>query len=437
MPTFDRYDFYSEPVQEIMGAMPSWLIRWGVTVIAGVLLLLVIGCCIVKYPETVIAPVTLTSERPPSDLKARYSGLLDSVCVTNGQEVKVGDLIALLRTPANYSDIMTLECILDGNLERKDTLCIVEKQQTFWRDSYELGDLNEAWLELAEAYSDYDNYMTLDYIGVQKMLVSEQIIRNKEYYSELLVQMSVLDEELKYEEKSLKRDSVLLARGVISDAEYENSMKNWMSKKGVLSGFYATLAATRLNFIQMEQRLSELELQKTQELSVYIRTIERLKRQFLAQVASWKEQYAIIAPSDGKVSMQNYWSAGQYVEVGETIASVVPNDIQTVIGRLKVPSAGLGKVQIGQSVNVKLNGFPYMEFGILKGYVFSISSVPEKTIDGMIYTANIHFCHGLTSSYGKNFPMVQQMDGIAEIITEDRRLIEVFWDPVLSLFKNQ
>lgn len=49
--TEDRY--YSEPVQEIMGTIPSWVTRWGVTVIAGIFVLIVIGCCIIKYPQTV------------------------------------------------------------------------------------------------------------------------------------------------------------------------------------------------------------------------------------------------------------------------------------------------------------------------------------------------------------------------------------------------
>lgn len=30
---------YSEPVQEIMGAKPSWIVRWGITVIFAILVL--------------------------------------------------------------------------------------------------------------------------------------------------------------------------------------------------------------------------------------------------------------------------------------------------------------------------------------------------------------------------------------------------------------
>ena len=92
-------------------------------------------------------------------------------------------------------------------------------------------------------------------------------------------------------------------------------------------------------------------------------------------------------------------------------------------------------------VNVKLNGFPYMEFGVLKGMVKQISAVPRQisTSEGntIAYTVDIIFPGGLVSTYGKLFPIVQQMDGTAEIITKDRRLIEQFIDPIISLFRNR
>lgn len=108
-----------------------------------------------------------------------------------------------------------------------------------------------------------------------------------------------------------------------------------------------------------------------------------------------------------------------------------------VQGRLKVPSAGFGKVEAGQEVNIKLNGFPFMEYGILKGEVASISKVPENTDAGLCYTVVVSLPKGLESTYRKEFPFVQDMDGSAEIITEDMRLIEQFIRPIRSLFVNR
>ena len=106
------------------------------------------------------------------------------------------------------------------------------------------------------------------------------------------------------------------------------------------------------------------------------------------------------------------------------------------MGRLKVPSSGFGKVMVGQPVNIKLNGFPYLEFGILKGNVASISSVPEETAGGLAYTVDVALPRGLESTYRKELPFVQNMDGSAEIITEDLRLIDRFVQPIRSLLRN-
>ena len=79
-----------------------------------------------------------------------------------------------------------------------------------------------------------------------------------------------------------------------------------------------------------------------------------------------------------------------------------------------------------------------MEYGILKGVVANVASVPERLQDGSVaYTVAVDFPDGLESTYHKEFPLIQQMDGEAQIITSDRRLIEQFIDPIVSLFRNR
>ena len=104
---------------------------------------------------------------------------------------------------------------------------------------------------------------------------------------------------------------------------------------------------------------------------------------------------------------------------------------------MQVPSSAFGKVKNGQQLNVNLNSFPYMEFGVLKGTIHSISAVPLQTAAGVVYTVEVIFPESLKTSYKKELPLIQQMDGTGEIITEDMRLIEQFVRPVISLFKNR
>lgn len=167
MPEFDD-NFHSEPVQEIMGAVPSWTTRWGASVIAVIFVVLVAGCYIIKYPQTVEASVTLTSENPPSDLVSRYDGLLDTICVKNEQRVKEGDIVAWLATPAAYEDILFVESIVSDMVEDADSFsdlyqwCSVDKLYC----NYSLGELQDVWGEFVENCQAYKNWEEIDQFGI-------------------------------------------------------------------------------------------------------------------------------------------------------------------------------------------------------------------------------------------------------------------------------
>jgi HlyD family secretion protein len=61
-----------------------------------------------------------------------------------------------------------------------------------------------------------------------------------------------------------------------------------------------------------------------------------------------------------------------------------------------------------------------MEYGMVKGVVRSISLVPEN----QSYTVEVGLPNGLTTFYGEELEFSQQMQGRAEVITQDTRLLE-------------
>lgn len=183
--------------------------------------------------------------------------------------------------------------------------------------------------------------------------------------------------------------------------------------------------------MQSRQQLIELSIQQDNELAEYERNLSQYRQQLLNQINQWKEKYLIASPIQGKITFINYWSNNQRVKTGDRMASVIPADSMQVIGRANIPSSGFGKVEVGQQVNVKLNGYPYMEFGVLKGMIKSISAVPDGE-NG--YIAEIDFPAGLTTTYNKDLNLIQQMDGTAEIITKEMRLIQRYLQPIRALF---
>ena len=98
-----------------------------------------------------------------------------------------------------------------------------------------------------------------------------------------------------------------------------------------------------------------------------------------------------------------------------------------------IPAQGSGKVHVGQRTIVRVLNFPDQEFGYLEGRVEHLSDTPDS--NGR-YVVHIRFDKGLVTNYGIQLPNTMQMQGSAEIITEDIRLIVRFFEPLKKILSN-
>ena len=53
-PNLKGLDLHSEEVQELMGAVPSWIQRWGITLIALILIGALALCATIRLPEPIL-----------------------------------------------------------------------------------------------------------------------------------------------------------------------------------------------------------------------------------------------------------------------------------------------------------------------------------------------------------------------------------------------
>lgn len=134
----------SEAVQEVVERVPSWIVRWGITVLFSVVLLLVVGSFFFRYPDLVEAEMTLTSRTPVTEVVARTSGKVSSLYVTDGQSVKVGLPLAVVENTAVTEDVLRLKKLLvryAGEPERLGYYLL--------QDVWQLGDIQTAYTALA------------------------------------------------------------------------------------------------------------------------------------------------------------------------------------------------------------------------------------------------------------------------------------------------
>ncbi|HET9571905.1 MAG TPA: hypothetical protein VFP20_10915 [Bacteroidales bacterium] len=114
-----------------------------------------------------------------------------------------------------------------------------------------------------------------------------------------------------------------------------------------------------------------------------------------------------------------------------TTESIVESrDSISPVCSMLLPAKGSGKARVGQRALVRLDNFPEQEFGFIEGKVAQISNTPDS--NGM-YLVEIRFPKGLVTNYGIQLPITKQMQGNADIITEDVRLLVRFFNPIKIL----
>lgn len=98
-------ELYSEEAQDILSSIPNWIVRWGITVIFVIILMALLCCHFIKYPDVITAPITIVTDNPPSDLIVKQSGLIENLFIKEGSVVEDGDVLAVINSTARWQDV--------------------------------------------------------------------------------------------------------------------------------------------------------------------------------------------------------------------------------------------------------------------------------------------------------------------------------------------
>jgi HlyD family secretion protein len=424
----NKIEIRSEEYQEVLGATPSWLLRSGITVILTVVVTIIVGSWFFKYPDILVSQVTIVTQNPPVQLKSFATGKITNLFYVENEFVEKDSLIAVIENTADLNDIIQVSTILD-------TL----KGIKYFPDSLSvnLGELQQSWSSLVRIISSYRNFTELDYYGKKNESILRQISDYNRYYSGLQSQIKIMEKENEISLAQFERDKSLFNDGVYAKADFEKSEQSYLQQKRSYESSKTSLVNTQMQINQLRQQILDNDLQKANEQNTYEIQIEEALQGFKSQLSKWEQTYLIISPIEGRVTYNKVWSENQTVGAGELVATIIPTAATTIIGKADIPSAGIGKLKTGQKVNIKLDNYPYMEFGMLRGSIKNISLVPVSTEQGIYYTAEIKLDSSLVSNYNKSITFSQNMSGTAEIITDDLRLLERFMNPIRALWKDR
>lgn len=430
----NKIEFRSEPVQEILGSVPSWIIRWGTTLFFLVIIGLLIGSWFFRYPEVVPnLDVEVVTTDPPADVVARSTGKIEQFFITDKQTVKRGDSLAVIENPANYDDMFLLRDelrrfrpILDGNnLSSITTFNFVNNMK--------LGDVQDEYAEFKKDFMDMKSFVELDYYSKKIEALETQIGDYRLSYNYTYTEKQTLEEDYQLETQDYERWESLYDSSAISQSELDNAKSELLQKRGAYESARTELSNMQIRISELNAELLDLELQYEKEKTDLQLAIHKSFNNLGAAINRWAQDYLIVAPINGSATFNKFWTINQNITVGEKVISIVPVDSSNIIGKLTMPVYRSGKVKVGQKVNIRFENYPYMEFGMVTGYVEKISIVPADNT----YAVDVSFPNGLRTNYQVELPFTQKMRGKAEIITQDTRLLTRIIRPLRSLIQNR
>lgn len=367
-----------------------------------------------RYPVIVSSSFILTTLNSPAPLVVRKTGRVEQWLMKDGQRVNSGQVIAVLESEARFQDVLKLG-------ETLETQSWATQKFLLSQDQLQIGTIRNAFSQFLRAREHLRQFNENNSLGQNRKLMGVEINRRTEFYNQMLLHRNIKHEEFVLVERRFRQDSNYYRQGRygISLADYESSLQRFLKDKADFISYQASFYQHEAAIAKSKQELTQLTISHNKASVSLTEDLQVAHLKLLESINDWKSLHLITAPSSGTLTLTKYWSENQVLNTGETLATVVPEEKIEIIGRAIVSSDGIGKIKVGQKVNIKLSGFPSLQYGTLEGRVKSVSLVPED--NG--YVAGIELSNGMTSSYKERLKFIQEMDGTAEIITESKRLI--------------
>ena len=417
-----------ERIFEIIGKSPTWIVRFGIVLVLFIMLLLLLGSYFFKYPETVKATILLTTTPPPINIISNANGKMKAIYVEDNESVYSGQVLAIVNNPAEYADVMEI----NKWLESSEPILQIVKHNKLDRKALKLGEIQGSYEEFVRNYNAYYHFLNDKYSEDKLNGIKAQLEGYGDYLHKLNEQSNTLKKELVLSCRQRLRDSILFVKDAISEVDWEYSQNKNLNIQYQFKGSEVNISQTKtqiqnLNLSLIEGVHSFVDQEVVMERSL-VESINILK----AGIRVWEMKYIMKSPVKGIVTFTGIWSSNQDVVMNKKVFTIIPEIKSEILGKLSLASSDAGKVKVGQKVKIRLNAYPYMEYGILEGVVNSISLVT----DNQHYILDVDLPNGLVTTYGEKLNFHYDMQGEADIVAKDMRLIQKLFDPLKSIMKN-
>lgn len=427
-------NYHIKEIKDFIGKAPNWILKSGITVIMLVILILLSISHFISYPDKITTLGRISTFKPPVAIYNINSSIIDSILVGQKDSVKKHQNIIYFQ---NEADIVQMDLLLQyiktvDSFTSLHQFCDVEII-----DFHRIGPLYKTYLDYKYILHTLQLIINEDDYKKQLKNIEDEISNNRSLFELLIFKEESIKKQMEIADSIYYRNEYLLKEDVISQQDYEQEKINYIVERRQLYNIKSELIRTKIRINNLQYSSNELISKRNKLINEKISELNTLTNELYSEIAIWQKGNYITAQASGIIYYDKNLKSGQHVPNDKLIGYIEPFNpgLKEVI--LNVSSDAIGKININDKINIKVNAFPHKDYGILEATVNSISKYKyTRNDEDSYYEIRSELSDSLISSYGKNINYIPNMDVVGEVITEDRSIITRVFGHLLDLFVN-
>ena len=382
-------------------------------VIIIIVFVFIIWSSITKIDITVATRGQISTEIPNVNVQSNYDSVIKKILVKEGDQVKVGQILATFDETLLASDIRDTEIKLKSNTEN---LIRTEAELAYLDDKRKKLPKNNIQLAIFKGFTlEIDTQKNTNKTKLNQLNVDLKIIKNEINFNKLEYDRQI---ELNKKNVGIKKD--------LEEARFKHK-QSLLSETKLKSQINDTIES-HLAYINQMKKTKNEELKSLVDNDIAMRErLIKLKRN--------QQDVNLLSPISGTVLKLEDNFEGSVVEPGDGLLTIVPEDVALYV-LIDIDPKNITNVYEGAKVKVLLDAMPSQKHGELVGKLISISKdTRDEDISGekgSVYRGKVEIIANNLRNVPKDFTLLPGMNVSGNVISGTRPLITYLIYPVIK-----
>lgn len=433
--------------------------------------------CLAKIEQVVPAVGQLKPEAAVKEVQAPINGVVKAVYIKDGQAVKPGDLLLTFESAATLSELNSLNKIRNTLIRENEIYrkLMSASQGTESELLFLSGQLSaeSAFLLKSRRALVAENQLLRSQLGntaispgagiderqllavAKKELDSRakaadlEVEKTRKQLTQTQVKLKDTKNSLAIQNKILSKIKTLVEQGGISQLQYLNQQQEVQNKIAEVAQLEEeekrlkfdidkrkeeltnTVASSDKNILEKigsnKQRIAEID---SQFMRIILDNEQRLAEtnSKISQAQLNVKYQELRAPLSGTIFDLQAKNPGFVANYNQKLLQIVPMD--NLIAEVFITNKDIGFVRKGMKVDVRIDSFPFSEFGDIKGELVDIASdalPPDQTHQFYRFPARVRLTQQYLKLQDRQISLQSGMSITANIkVREERTVISLF-----------